>query len=116
MNWIYLKVTLRWIWLLCTIVLLCLCLYIYDGTAATHDVELLLIYGIMLLSFPSSQLLALAFACTSNTLELLNYKVNIPMGYVTIFVEWLAFFSIGYLQWFILLPWLFHKWGERKRG
>lgn len=88
--------------------------YLYDGTPITHDAELILLYGMLALSFPASQLVALILGSVGYIAEKWGVDLSIPMSYMTLAVEWLIFLGAGYLQWFVLLPWLWRKWKSRR--
>lgn len=89
-------------------------LYLYDGTPATRDAELVLLYGMLALSFPASQVVALVLGAVGYLAEALGGGLSIPTNYLTLVVEWLVFLGVGYAQWFVLLPWLWRKWKSRQ--
>ena len=106
----------KWCWLICSIGVLLLTLAIYDGTPATRDAELVLLYGMLFLCFPVSQLVAVIFWLIGFFVETTMHKLAIPTSYLTLVIEWLVLFIAGYLQWFVLLPWLWRKWKARQAG
>lgn len=65
-------------------------------------------YCMVFLSFPSGYLIAyLAGFALWGIYEF--FSVSLPYNQTVIFVEWLLFVCVGYLQWFILLPWLCNR-------
>jgi hypothetical protein len=105
---------LKWFWLSCSIGVLLLTFAIFDGTPATRDAEVVLLYGMLVLCFPVGQLVVVIFWLVGLLIETTMHKLVIPAGYLTLVVEWLIFFAAGYVQWFVLLPWLWRKWKARR--
>lgn len=103
---------LKWLWVLGSLLALVVSLAAYDGKP-NSDADLLLGYAMLTLSFPLGLVLAAA-------LSLLGQIAYATTGYVfttsyaSIAVTWLVFFVAGYLQWFVLLPWLWRKWKVRR--
>lgn len=104
------------IWLLLATSIFFLTLDIYDGTASTRDAELILIYGMIVLSFPASQLIALAIGLFGHLATAMGMNMAISNNYLTLTIEWIIFLSSGYLQWFVLFPWLWRRWKKRRAG
>ncbi|MFA0923170.1 hypothetical protein [Xanthomonas fragariae] len=102
---------LKIVWILSSVAVLVITLTRYTPGAAT-DIGIFLTYGMMLLSFPVSLVVAGLFA----SLALLQEQLGVPLldligsNYVGFSVLWLTFCIAGYLQWFVLFPWLWHKW------
>jgi hypothetical protein len=72
---------------------------------AKNDVGILLGYVMLILSFPISVavLVILGFVI----LPIGNWlNISLEFGYIYIVLYWAIFFLVGYLQWFVLLPWL----------
>ena len=105
---------LKWLWVLGAFLALLVSLAVYDGKP-NSDADLLLGYAMLTLSFPLSLVLAAA-------LSLLGHIAYATTGYVfttsyaSIAVSWLVFFIAGYMQWFLLMPWLWRKWKARQTG
>jgi hypothetical protein len=36
-----------------------------------------------------------------------KYKIVVPSNWLFFTLEWVLFFTVGYLQWFVLIPYLF---------
>ncbi len=109
-----LALTAKVSWLLFAIGILLFTLHLYDGTPATRDAELILLYGMMALSFPASQVVALILGAIGYLSEMWGESLSIPSNYLTLVAEWLVFLGVGYLQWFVLLPWLWRRWKSRR--
>ena len=86
-----------------------------------NDVEILLTYSMLFLSFPSSCLVLVVEFGLAHLISI--YWGTVPIGshsslatYISLTVQWLTFFAIGYFQWFYLLPYMKRRWKERKQG
>lgn len=106
---------LKMVWILCSVAVLVVTLARYAPGPAS-DIGVFLVYGMLFLAFPASLLVAGLFAL----LAWLQDQLKVPLldligsNYVGFSVMWLAFFVAGYLQWFVLVPWLWHKWKSRQ--
>lgn len=96
-------------WLLLAFGVLFLTLHLYDGTPATNDAELILLYGMLTLSFPASQIVPLILSAIGYLMRVSGNNLSIPFNHLILVVEWLVFLCLGYLQWFAFFPWLWHK-------
>jgi hypothetical protein len=105
---------LKVVWVLCSMAVLAVTLTRYAPGPAS-DIGVVLIYGMLFLAFPVSLLVAGLIAL----MALLQEQLKVPLldaigsNYLGFCVMWLAFFVAGYLQWFLLLPWLWRKWKRR---
>ena len=83
---------------------------------AKSDIGILLGYLMLIVSFPIS-LVVLALVGFV-VLPICNWlAISLEFGYTYIVLYWAIFFSAGYFQWFILVPWLVrilkdHKYRE----
>lgn len=106
---------LKMVWILCSVAVLVVTLVRYAPGPAS-DIGVFLVYGMLFLAFPVSLLVAGLFAL----MALLQEQLEVPLldligsNYVGFSVMWLAFFVAGYLQWFVLVPWLWRKWKTRQ--
>jgi hypothetical protein len=102
-------------WVLCSVATLAVTLSRYSSGPAS-DIGIFLVYGMLFLAFPVSILVAGLLAL----IALLQARFEVPLldiigsNDVGFFVMWLAFFVAGYMQWFVLLPWLWRKWKARR--
>lgn len=103
--------SLKVLWTLCAVAVLAVTLAHYEPGSAS-DIGIFLVSGMLFLAFPASLLVA----GLVTLLVLLQEKMGIPFldvvasNYVGLSIMWGAFFVVGYLQWFVLLPWLWWKW------
>lgn len=105
----------RILWLLASVAVWAITLYAYDPATA-KDADLILVYGMFVLAFPSGFLVAafialLAYVEEGTGVPMLN--ANYGRGAITLM--WLCFVVVGYLQWFRLLPWLVEMRRARHR-
>jgi uncharacterized membrane protein YedE/YeeE len=78
-------------------------------------VESVLGYFMLVLCFPSGWI-SLALIKLVQTIASATTGKVIPTSYAWLTVEWLVFLVTGYVQWFVLLPWLLRKWQTRRVG
>ena len=107
----------RWLklaWVLIAIAALVASLLLFDGRT-NSDVDILLGYAMLALSFPLGMVLAAMLSVFARLLFETEGFV-FTTSYLWLIVEWLLLFVVGYLQWFTLLPWLWRKWKSRRAG
>lgn len=108
------KKFLKVLWILFSVVVLCVTLFSYDKELG-NDSGIFLVYGMLFLSFPSS----IIIAGLITLLVLLQENLGIPIldlignTYVGFLVMWLLFFLCGYYQWFKFVPWVWRKWMKK---
>ncbi len=73
------------------------------------DIWEFLAWGMLFISFPFG--LLISFLDMEWTLGLSKITEVSSFPFVT---NWLVYFALGYLQWFILLPWAWRKWRTRR--
>lgn len=95
-------------WITLAVIALLVTLYGFDGKA-NSDIGVFLAWSMLALAFPSSLLVAAVFAGMSIAAEKW-FATVIPTSYWWIGVTWAGFFVAGYLQWFVLVPWMWRKW------
>jgi hypothetical protein len=96
----------RIVWVLVSVLLLVVATYTYDPVTG-RDAEIVLIYGMLVLAFPSSVAVAAVFAALAYVDHISGLEVL--KGYdcrLAIIVDWIAFVTVGYLQWFKVVPYL----------
>lgn len=97
------------LWLLASVAVLVITLYFFDPVTA-KDADLILVYGMLALAFPSGFLVAAFIALLAYVEETTGVPmVNANYGRGMITFMWLCFVVVGYLQWFGLVPWLMAK-------
>jgi len=96
---------LKFAWCLISIGVLVGSLALYDPVTG-HDGDLILVYGMLILAFPSGFLVAGAIALGSYTMDTLeiHFLSGLIYGRLSIVLMWMALVVVGYVQWFLLLP------------
>ena len=91
------------LWLIAAFAVLFVTLYAFDGKP-NSDVWVFLIWMMLILSFPASLAVSLAHMLIGTC-----FSVTIETSYVSLALEWSAYFALGYIQWFVFLPYLIRK-------
>lgn len=102
----------KWLWILIALLALLASLVAYDGTP-NSDADLLLAYAMLSLSFPSGLVIAISLGLLGQIAYAITGYV-FTTSYASIAVDWLIAFVAGYVQWFVLLPWLWRKWNAKR--
>jgi hypothetical protein len=99
---------LKKIWIVVALISLLTALMFSNKSSpdAGQGAGILLTYVLLILAFPISLLLPFVLMTT----PLSSLGDGTFLGLVGI---WIFFFIPGYVQWFILLPWLWRKWKSR---
>lgn len=79
---------------------------------ANRDAEIVLLWAMLVLSFPASILAAMAIGAILATLES-SSGIILAAGPPSIMTGWTVLFISGYLQWFHGLPWIWGMWKRR---
>lgn len=104
------------VWSTASIALLAVTLGSYDQNLG-RDADLLMLYGMLTLSFPAGFLVAGFFAFAAYLEDVFRIPlINSYYGPIMISLIWLCFFVIGYLQWFKLVPYFIRKFRTRNHG
>jgi len=96
------------LWAGATVLVLAITLYAFDGTS-NSDIGIFFGWCMLALSFPGSLLIPLVHVALYDGLSIM-----IETSYLSLVLDWLGFFVIGYVQWFVLLPWLWRKCKARR--
>lgn len=86
----------------------------YDGTP-TSDADQALTLSMIMLSFPAGLLYAALFAVIARTLHE-STGVVVESSYWSMTLSWLAMLLLGYIQWFVVVPWLSRRLRARRGG
>ena len=106
-----LKKLIRALWIGATILVLAITLYAFDGKP-NSDIGVFFAWCMLILSFPSGLLVPLVHVALFDGLS-----IPVETSYLSLVLDWIGFFALGYMQWFVLLPWLSRKWKTmRARG
>ena len=81
----------------------------YDGA------ESLLTLFMLVLSFPSGWI-GMGMARLIQMIANAVTGEAIALSYAWLTVQWLLFVLAGYVQWFVLVPWLWRKWKASRSG
>lgn len=101
------------LWICVSAIVLTITIHKYDGTP-NSDVDIFMIWAMLALSFPLSLACALAIS-SANYIITITTGSAIATSYLTIIIYWLAFFVVGYWQWYILAPKIY-RLTRRKNG
>ncbi len=91
-------------WIGIAVVALLVTLYGFDGETSS-DIWIVLTWSMLVLSFPASLIVSLVHMALGA-----GFSITIKTSYLSLAIEWAAYFILGYWQWFVLLPWLWRKW------
>lgn len=103
----YLTLVIKLLWVICCVVIMLFAILFHD----IKDSDIVLIYGMLFLSFPIS-LLVLAFFSFLILLQEITgvfFLDIISSNIVGTVVIWFTLFIFGYFQWFLLLPRVYFK-------
>lgn len=100
-------------WILIAILILLVSLYGFDGRPDS-DIGVFLSWSMLAISFPCSLLYSALMVGVAFVKE--NYFDSILyVSYFSLALDWTAFFLLGYLQWFKLVPYLWRTWNDRHK-
>ncbi|MGH8769052.1 MAG: hypothetical protein ACREVT_12855 [Burkholderiales bacterium] len=102
----FFKIT-KAIWITLAVIVLFVTLYAFDGKT-NSDIWIFLTWSMLILSFPASLIVSLVHMALG-----VGFSITIKTSYLSLAIEWTAYFILGYWQWFVLLPWLWRKWKTR---
>jgi hypothetical protein len=96
----------KWVWLtVCCAAFIAAIHFAYRPSPdAIRGADMLLAYAMLILAFPTSLLMPLILMLVSPYLERIGSSI------IGLFIMWAVFAISGYLQWFVLLPWVQSKW------
>ena len=98
----------RALWIAASLFVLVVTIYFYDGKPLS-DIWIFLTWLMLILSFPAGLVVSVAHYALGST-----FSITVETSYLSLALEWLVYFVLGYLQWFVLLPWLWRKWKARR--
>ncbi len=94
------------IWAATALALLVIVLWLHNSYSS--DAEVLLVYGMLVLSFPLGLLLPAAMS------GLVAMGVSSPDPSIALFfTEWLIFLILGWIQWSKVVPWAWRSVRDR---
>ena len=95
------------LWLGTAVLVLFVTLYAFDGKP-NSDIGIFLVWSMLFISFPASLIYAGLFSVVALIMETF-LSTPIPTTYLSLTIDWVAFFILGYLQWFKLIPYVVTK-------
>jgi hypothetical protein len=97
----------RWAWIVLAVVALVVSLWLFDE-AENRDVDVVLLWVMQVLSFPSGIVFSLL---AGGVLALLYslFSVELGAGRLAMTLTWCGLFAFGYMQWFRVVPWLWAR-------
>lgn len=95
---------LKGLWIAAAVIVLAFTLYAFDGKP-NSDIGILFAWYMLALSFPASLVVPLVHVALFDGLG-----IAVESSYSSFVLDWLGFFLVGYLQWFVVVPWLWRKW------
>ncbi len=96
------------LWIGATVLVIAITLYAFDGTSDS-DIGIFFAWCMLALAFPGGLLIPLVHVVLYDGLSIM-----VMTSYLSFVLDWAGFFVLGYLQWFMLLPWLWRKWKGRR--
>lgn len=99
--------TSRTMWVALTACVLFVTLYGFDGKQ-NSDIGVFLAWMMVGLTAPLGLLVPLVHVGLYEA-----FLLSIPTSYLSLSLDWLGFFVLGYLQWFKLVPFLIRRWKGR---
>ena len=99
---------LRWIWVGASIVALVLALIVFDR-GENRDIDIVLAWIMMTLSFPISVVCAALYGALFFMLES-AFGIQVGSGRAVMAATWLGLFAAGYFQWFYAVPLAWQKY------
>jgi hypothetical protein len=100
-------------WIAAAIAVLAWALLRFDGSS-NWDGEEVLVYAMIALGFPSSMVAVGVVAAAYAILDI-TAGIQIATSRAEMLFAWSVMATVGYLQWFTLVPWLvgvFRRWRE----
>lgn len=94
-GWVILRAV--WVTVALLVLILVLDILAYDDKNG-GETWLILTWLMLYLSFPAGALVSLG-----------HMIIYIEVSYFSLLVEWYVYFVLGYLQWFVLIPYIFRK-------
>jgi hypothetical protein len=89
-------------WLLLAVLIAVPLVVTYNPTA-NRDNDIVLLYALLALTFPTGLVVAALSALVGYTLEV-RFAAHLPVGRLAMIVDCVVFLTAGYLQWFVVFP------------
>lgn len=102
-----LRSVLRWSWVATSIVALVFAMIVFDR-GENRDIDIVLAWVMMTLSFPASVICAMLYGALFFMLESV-FAIQVGSGRGEMVATWVGLFAAGFVQWFYLVPYLWRK-------
>jgi hypothetical protein len=94
---------IKFLWIVVSVLVLLVTLYAFDGEP-NSDIWIFMTWSMLALSFPAGLTISLVHMVLGA-----GFSVAIETSRLSLALEWAAYFSLGYIQWFKLSPYLVRK-------
>ena len=99
------------LWIGAAVFTLTVTLYAFDGST-NSDIGIFFAWCMLVLSSPGGLLIPLVHVVLYD-----GFAILVETTYFSLVIDWVGFLVVGYMQWFMLSPWLWKKWKiRRNRG
>ena len=102
---------MKWTWLVLALLLLLFTVLVFDGTP-NSDADIVLGYGLLILTFPIGLLVSVVEGFAGRA-AFHVMGLNSTTTFLSLGATWLIYAVIGYLQWFVFIPWAICKLREK---
>lgn len=103
---------LKSLWIGLSLIVLFVTLYAFDGKP-NSDIGNFLAGSMLCLSFPASYIFSLLYTGILIVLDK-YFSIIMTTSYISLIADWLAFFILGYVQWFKLVPFIIKKYEQHQ--
>ena len=93
----------KFVWIAVCLLDFAICVSFYNSTT-NRDNDVVLYLTMIALAFPSAYIVVFLYS----GLQMLHVS-PLPLGRVEMSVLWSAFIVVGYVQWFVILPWVIDR-------
>ena len=105
------------IWVVCSVAVIITTLINVSNPSGVNDIGVFFVYAMLFLSFPVSILIAGFLTCLVIVQDrfgvgVLSLIESRSLGFS---LMWFLFFVVGYLQWFVFLPFVWQRLIARRR-
>lgn len=101
---------LRWIWVGTSIAALIFAMIVF-GPGENRDIDIVLAWVMMTLSFPASVVCVALYGALFFMLESM-FAIQVGSGRAVMAATWLGLFAAGYFQWVYVVPFLWRKYQQ----
>ena len=88
---------------------------VYSHSLSNSDMEVFLIYVMLVFAFPISIVVLIADSLLSNVL-FDRFQITLEVSYLSIICKWMVYTALGYIQWFKICPHILNKLKGRSKS